>query len=200
MKRDASALVVLVSVCLLVGCATHPSFQYEPGTAPYTFDCNAQPGYVQEFNIPAPNGPLRLSGFIQIESINTPESQRWHPAVSVFLQGRTDAPFEGFQGAVNPNIPDQFLLVMQIGLKPSADAAFSGQSGGIVTSDAFAVLGVGAGPPIAFELTMNDSHELTGSVGLGSKAIKALPFEVVRANLNCSGTHVRFSNVVVRAQ
>jgi hypothetical protein len=33
-----------------------------------------------------------------------------------------------------------------------------------------------------------------------SKAIKALPFELVRANLNCSGTHVRFSNVVVRAQ
>lgn len=200
MKRKTTLLAVLSATCVLVGGATPPSFQYEPGTAPYTFDCNAPPRYVQEFNIPAPNGRLRLSGFMQIESVNKPESQRWHPAVSVFLQGRTDAPYEGFQGTVNPSIPDQFLLVMQIGLKQSADAAFSGQGGEIVKSKDFAVLGVGDGPPIAFELTLNDSHELTASVGLGRKAIKALPFEVVRANLNCSGTHVRFSNVVVSPQ
>jgi hypothetical protein len=177
-----------------------PNIEYEPGTAPYTFDCDAHPGYYQEFNIHAPNGKLRLSGFIQIESVYTAQDPHWHPQVSVSLQGPTEQPFVGFWGFINSRLPDSVLVAMRVGSKPSADAAHSGQLGGTFTSEDFAVLGVGGGPPIAFEVTLNDSHQLAASVGLGKKTIQVVPLEVVRANLSCSGMRVRYSNVVVNAQ
>jgi hypothetical protein len=200
MKRETSALVIL-SACLSLGwAASPPNIEYEPGTAPYTFDCDAHPGYYQEFNIHAPNGKLRLSGFIQIVSVYTPQDPHWHPLVSVFLLSPTAQPFVGFWGFVNPKLPDEFLLSMRIGFKSSPDAALSGQIGRNYTSEDFAVLGVGDGPPIAFEVTLNDSHQLTTSIGLGKKTIRSVPFDVVRANLSCSGTHVRYSQVTVSAE
>jgi len=57
-------------------------------------------------------------------------------------------------------------------------------------------LGVGD-PPIAFALTMNESRQLTASVGEGKDTIQAAQFDVVRANLSCSGVHVRYSYVTV---
>ena len=173
-------------MCVLVGCATHSKIEYEPGTAPYTFDCDAQPGYLQEFNIHAPNGKLRLAGFIQLESVHTPQHPQWLPMVSISLQGLTQEPLVGFWGLINPRLPDQFLLALRNGLKPS-------------DSQLFMAMGVGD-PPMAFEVTLNESHQLTASVGRGKDTIQAAQFDVVRANLSCSGVHVRYSYVTVSAQ
>jgi len=183
MKRETRALTAL-SVYVLLGCATHPpKIEYEPGPAPYSFDCDAQPGYLQEFNIHAPNGKLRLAGFIEIESVHTPQHPKWRPMVSISLQGPTQEPLVGFWGVINPRLPEQFLLALRNGLKPS-------------DSQLFMALGVGD-PPIAFALTMNESRQLTASVGEGKDTIQAAQFDVVRANLSCSGVHVRYSYVTV---
>ena len=86
-------------------------------------------------------------------------------------------------------------------MPPSVARIALSRNGANLLRDTLATaLGVGGGPPIAFEVTLNDSHQLTKSVGLGRKTIQAAPFHVVRANLSCSGAHVRYSNVVVSAK
>jgi hypothetical protein len=54
--------------------------------------------------------------------------------------------------------------------------------------------------PIPFELTLDESYQLTASVGGAVKSIFVPPFKVARASLYCSGAHVRYSDVVVSAQ
>jgi hypothetical protein len=193
MRREATGLAVL-SACVLVGCVT-PKIEYEPGTAPYTFDCDAHPGYYQEFNIHASNGKLRLAGFIALESVAARPDPYWNTQAKVSLLGLNEAPFVELYGYVRPESADRVYFSLRYGLKSSDVVAILPEK----TTPVFAERGVGD-PPIAFEITMNESRQLTASVGGAAKTVPAPQFDVIRARFTCSGTHTRFSYVTVTAE
>jgi hypothetical protein len=186
-KRATTGLAILFMWGSL-GCATRPPKPYfANGPGPHDFDCDAPPGYYRELNIHATKGKLRLAGFIQVESVHTPQDPHWYPQAAIVFKGLTEAPFVGFRAFVNPRLPDQFLFALRPGLTPSDD------------SQVFMAMGVGD-PPTAFELTLSESHQLTASVGRGKDTTKTAQFDVVRASLSCSGTHVRYSYITISAQ
>jgi hypothetical protein len=97
-KRGTTALAVL-SVCVLPGCGTQPpKLEYADGPGPYNFDCNAKAGYYDDLNIHAPNGKLRLAGFVQVDSVAARPDPRWITQTEVFLLGPTLTPFVSLLG------------------------------------------------------------------------------------------------------
>jgi hypothetical protein len=188
MKRKTTALAAL-----LAGCATHPPKPfYADGPGPYNFDCSAPAGYYRSLNIHAPNGKLRIAGFIQFDDVAARPDAHWIRQAEVLLQGLTAGPFVSLWGFVRQEAPDKVYFALRYGLEPSQVNAFVPSQ----TSPIFAVMGV-ADPPYAFELTMNESRQLTVSVGGAVKTISVPQFELVRASLTCSGTHVRYSYVTI---
>jgi hypothetical protein len=189
MKREITALTAL-SVCALLGCATRPpKLEFADGPGPHAFDCEAKPVYYEDFHIHPPGEKLKFTGLMQFLSMTEHPDAYWHSGVSIQFGTQSDKspePFAGLVGRVYPKSPNKMLFALRWGLKPSQE------------TPPFAVASTDV--PIPFELTLNESYQLTVSVGSVVKAISVPPFKVVRASLYCSGAHVRYSNVIVSAQ
>jgi hypothetical protein len=118
-----------------------------------------------------------------------PLNPYWRSGVSIQFGSQYDnspQPFAGLVRRVYPELPSKLLFSLRWGLKPSEETP----SFEVVETDA----------QIPFELTLDESYQLTASVGGAVKSIFVKPFKVLRASLYCSGAHVRYSNVVVSAQ
>jgi hypothetical protein len=186
MKRETTVLAVFC-VCGLVGCATHPKIEYADGPGPYAFDCEAHPGYYEDFHIHAPSGKLRLTGLVQVVALAEHPDPHWVSGINVNVNGQAHEPLVGLAGRVSSESRDAIGFYLRWGLKPSQQSAN------------FAVVKI-TDVPIPFELTLSESRQLTVSVGGVVETISVAPLTVVRANLSCSGAHVRYSNVVVSAE
>jgi hypothetical protein len=193
MKREVIALTA--SSCALIGCATRPrELVYADGPGPYDFNCSAPAGYARSLNLHVPNGKLRIAGFIQFEDVAAPDAH-WFRQAEIYLQGTTGVPFVSLWGFVSQEAPDKINFALHHVLEPSHENKVLPSQ----TSPIFAVMGV-TDPPLAFELTMNDSRQLRVSVGGAVTTFSVPQFDVLRASLTCSGTHVRYSAVTVSAQ
>jgi len=183
-KRETAALAILFMWGSL-GCATRPPKPYfAHGPGPHDFDCDAPPGYYRELNVHATKGKLRLAGFIQVESVHTPQAPHWYPQAAIVFKGLTEAPFVGFRAFVNPRLPDQFPFALRPGLTPSDD------------SQVFMAMGVGE-PPIAFELTCCDGKlchaaRCVASVPMTSSQDNVFPGEHEHGNGDLRGPHQPF--------
>ena len=188
MKRETTALAIL-SVCVLVGCATQPSkLEFAKGPGPHAFDCEAKPVYYEDFHIHPPGDKLKFTGVMEVVSVPEHPDAHWHSGVNVQFGSRSDdspQPFAGLAGTVYPEVPNKMLFTLRWGPKPSQQSA------------PFEVAATDA--PIPFELTLDESYQLTVSVGGTKKSTFVPPFKVARASLYCSGAHVRYSNVIVSA-
>lgn len=193
MKRETSALAILVSVCLLVGCATSPKLEFAKGPGPYAFDCEAQPNWYNDFHIHAPKRTLTVTGILEIAAIAEHPDPRRGSSAHVILSGKTDPPFSGvgLTGFVRADSRDKVHFTLRWGAKPTEQLP------------SFAVANIDD-MPIHFQLSLDESYQLTVSLSttaaLAGKSIFVPPFKVERVSLYCSGAHVRFSNVVVSAQ
>ena len=188
MKRETTALAVLF-VWGVLGCATRPPKPYfVDGPGPHAFDCDAPPAYYRGLHIHPPGDRLKFTGVMQFVSVAGHPDPEWTSSISLVIgtQSTTSPPFAALVGRVSPDIPGKMLFTLKWGPNPS-------QQSGV-----FEV--VATDEPIPFELTVDESYQLTASVGGAMKSVFVPPFKVGRASLNCSGLHVRYSNVVVSAQ
>lgn len=188
MKREITALSVF-SLCALFGCATRPpGIEYAAGPGPHAFDCKADPKYYQDFHIHAPAGKLRVTGLMQVVSVAEQPDPYWRSSVSIQFGSESEkpaGPYARLAGIVYPELRTKMVFDLRWGPEPSQRTP---------VFDALAI-----DKPIPFELTPDESYQLTASVGGTVKSIFITPFKVVRASLYCSGVHVRYSNVVVSA-
>lgn len=147
------------------------------------------PVYYEDFHIHPPGERLKFTGVMQVVSVAEHPDPYWRSGVSIQFGSQYDnspQPFAGLVRRVYPELPSKLLFSLRWGLKPSEETP----SFEVVETDA----------QIPFELTLNESYQLTASVGGAVKSIFVKPFKVLRASLYCSGAHVRYSNVVVSAQ
>ena len=144
--------------------------------------------YYEDFHIHPPGEKLKLTGVMEVVSVPEHPDAYWHSGVNVQFGSRSDnspQPFAGLVGTVYPEIPNKMLFALRWGSSPSQQTApFE-----VVATDA----------PIPFELTLDESYQLTVSVGGTTKSTFVPPFKVARASLYCSGAHVGYSNVSVSA-
>jgi len=187
-KRETTALAALFMWGLL-GCATRPpELYFANGPGPHAFDCDAPPAYYRGLHFHPPGEKLKLTGVMQIVSVGEHPDPEWPSGVSILFgtQSGTSPPFAGLLGRVHPDIPGKMLFALRWGPNRSQETHFFE----VVVTD----------KPIPFELTLDESYQLTAAVGGAVKSIFVPPFKVGRASLYCSGAHVRYSNVVVSAQ
>lgn len=186
MKRKTTALAVLFMWGLL-GCATQtPKLEFAQGPGPHAFDCEAKPAHYEDFHIHPPGEKLKFTGVMQVVSVADQPDPYWRSGVSIQFGTQSAEPFARLTGIVYPELRTKMLFDLRWGAKPSQ------------RTDVFEV--VPTDEPIPFELTLDESYQLTASVGGAVKSIFVAPFKVTRASLYCSGAHVRYSNVVVSAQ
>ena len=181
--------LTILSVCALLGCASRPPKPYfAHGPGPHAFDCEAPQAYYRGLHIHPPGEKLKFTGVMQFVSGGEHPDREWASSVSIVIgtQSTTSPPWAGLVGRVHPDIPGKMLFTLRWGPNPSQQTKFFE----VVTTD----------EPIPFELTLDESYQLTASVGGAVKSIFVPPLKVGRVSLNCSGVHVRYSNVVVSAE
>jgi hypothetical protein len=179
-------LIFASALLLLTGCsATAPvpnehKLPHTPGSRPYNFDCDSEAGKYSEWNGAVSGTNPWITGYMQVVTLRP--SPEWPPDAGVVLAGPSKLPRVGLETFVLPDKPG----ILQIAVRGTGGSADHTVFTSMPLSDA----------RIRFTLQVNDSGQLSLSVGNATTTLPIGSLEITRANVYCSSAHVHFSNVL----
>jgi hypothetical protein len=155
------------------------SSRFEAGSRTNSFDCNAGPGKYSELNAATSGANARVTGFMQVLTLNT--ASAWPPDAGVIFAGPSKLPRLGFETFILPDKP----AVLQIAVRGAGGAGDHTVFASVPISDS----------KIPFTLRLSGSGQLALSVGDAGTSLSVGPVDITRVNLYCSSAHVHFSEV-----
>lgn len=153
---------------------------YEPGSRPFRFNCDSQPGKYSELNTQIFGENLWVTGFIRLAEARP--GSAWPPDAGVVLAGAKQFPRIGLEAFVLPDQPD----TLQIAVRGSGNAG---------DHTVFTTVPLSA-EQMRFTLKIDNTGHLSLAVDHATTALDLGSVQLTRVNLYCSSAHVYFSDVI----
>jgi hypothetical protein len=181
-KFAVTSAFFVVSACSLTTPGQHAhghSSDFQPNSRPSSFDCDTAAGRYSEVNATTSAANVRVTGFMQVLSLNT--ASAWPPDAGVIFAGPSKLPRVGLETFVLPDKP----AVLQIAIRGAGGAADHTIFASVPVSDL----------KTPFTLRLSSSGQLALSVGDATTTLSVGPIDLTRMNLYCSSAHIHFSEV-----